>query len=439
MKKKKIPTIMGMLILIVSLALGVSLVSYKQVFRIGASGELSPKDVRISNISDSSVTVSWITDKATTGVVKYGSGESSANSIAKEETGAESLTHMSKLTGLKTDTTYFFEIVSGGKNFDNNGVLWQIRTAPSIPDPKRNIIISGNILTPTGNPAKNAIVYISVSGSLLSTLTSQNGSWLIPISYARTVNLSSYVDIDPSATLLEITAQAGQSEIATAQIYPQSANPTPAMILGQVYDFKNIPPSETSNLPGSSLEAPEGKDRQSGFNIPDRIGTPSSQSVTLESIDDGEIITTTTPEFFGQGPANTNLTITVESDPVTTDGIQIPQSGEWKWTPPQGLSEGFHKITLTWKDAQGITRSLVRSFVIKASEGPAYEATPSATLRASPSATPKVSPTASASASPSATPFSAPDAGVLTPTLILSIMGMGVLVFSIFIWKQANA
>ena len=424
-----------MVILVVSLALGVSLISYRQIFRIGASGEMSPKDVRISNISDSSFSVSWTTDKTTAGAVKYGLGESSLGNMGKEEIELESFTHLSRLAGLKANTTYFFKINSGGKDFDNNGVLWQIKTAPPIAEPKRNIIISGNILTPTGNPAKNIIVYISIGDSLLSTLTSQNGSWLIPISYSRTVDLSSYAEIDPSATLLEITAQGGQGEIATAQIYPQSANPTPAMILGQVYDFKNNPPSQTSDLPGSSLEAPEGKRQQSGFNLPDQIATPSAQSVTLESVNDGEIITTTTPEFFGQGPANADLIISVESDPVVADSLQIPQSGEWRWTPPQGLSEGSHKITLTWKDAQGITRSLIRNFVVKASEGPAYEATPSATLRASPSATPKITPTASASASPSATPFSAPDAGVLTPTLILSIMGIGALTFAFLIFN----
>ncbi|MDP3994654.1 MAG: Ig-like domain-containing protein [bacterium] len=436
MNKKKIPMIVGLLILIVSLALGVSLISYRQVFKIGAGGEASPKDVRISNISDSSFTISWTTDKASLGAIKYGLKESSLESIEKEEVDIESFTHLSKITGLKANTAYFFKVVSGGKDYDNNGVLWQIKTAPPIAEPKQNIIVSGNILTSTGNPATNAIVYISVGGNLLSTLTSQNGSWLIPVSYSRTTDLSSYVEIDPSTTLLEITVQSGQNEITTAQIYPQSANPTPTMILGQVYDFKNNPPSQTNDLPGSSLEAPEGKSQQSGFNIPNDIATPSAQVVTLESVDEGEVVNTTSPEFFGEGPANANLTITVESDPVTTDGIQIPQSGQWKWTPPQGLSEGSHKITLSWKDAQGITRSLIRNFVVKASEGPAFEATPSATLKASPSATPKVSPTLTAS--PSATLPPVPESGVLTPTLILSIMGMGVIAFSVFLWKKVE-
>lgn len=431
--------IIGLFILTVSLALGVSLISYRQVFKIGASGETSPKDVRVSNISDSSFIISWTTDKATTGAVKYGLKESSLGNIEKEEVEIENFTHLSKLAGLKANTPYFFKVISGGKDYDNNGVLWQVKTGPSLAEPKQNIIVSGNVLTPTGNPAMNAIVYISIGGNLLSTLTSQNGSWLIPISYARSTNLSSYVEINPATTLLEITVQGGQNEIATAQIYPQSANPTPAMILGQVYDFKNNPPSETSDLPGSSLEAPEGKSQQSGFNIPNQIATPSAQSVTLESVDDGEVITTATPEFFGQGPANTNLTITVESDPVTTDGVQIPRSGEWKWTPPQGLSEGSHKITLTWKDAQGITRSLVRSFIVKASEGPAYEATPSATPKVSPTASPSSTPKATMTASPSATLPPVPDSGVLTPTLILSIMGIGVIAFSFLLWKVSES
>ena len=77
MKKAKIPTIIGIILLIFGLATGVILVQNRQIFRLGAEGQNSPKDVRVSNIASSSLTVSWITDVQTTGFVKY--GESSEN------------------------------------------------------------------------------------------------------------------------------------------------------------------------------------------------------------------------------------------------------------------------------------------------------------------------------------------------------------------------
>lgn len=58
MNRKTIPTIAGIFLLVVGLALGVLLVQQRQVFRLGASGELAPKDVRITNITDNSATIS---------------------------------------------------------------------------------------------------------------------------------------------------------------------------------------------------------------------------------------------------------------------------------------------------------------------------------------------------------------------------------------------
>jgi len=99
------------------------------------------------------------------------------------------------------------------------------------------------------------------------------------------------------------------------------------------------------------------------------IASPSAETVTLESLDEDEIITSTEPEFFGEGPPGTTITITIESDPIT-DQTTISSLGGWNWSPPEGLSEGAHKITITWRDASGILRTLTRTFIVQASEGP---------------------------------------------------------------------
>lgn len=418
MKKRTIPTLIGLLLLMISLAFGVSLVSYRQIFRLGASAELAPKDVRISNLSDSSFTISWTTDKATSGFIKYGESQNSLGKVEKEQAAGESLTHLVRVTGLNPETTFFFKINSGGNDFDNNGIPWQVTTSPQGSQPVSNFIASGSILTASGKPAKNVLVYVSVNGSLFSTLTSENGSWLIPV----------YGAVDPTTTLLEINAQAGLGEIASAQIFLQSANPTPAIILGQVFDFKNLPPQTEVDVPQASLTTPEEKEEISGFNIPDQIAVADNKTVTLDNINEGEKIFSTTPEFFGRGPSNTTITITVESDPQT-ESITISPSGEWNWTPPAGLSEGTHKITLSWKDASGVTRTLTRTFVVQAAEGPAFEATPSATLTPAPS--PVVTSTPEATLPPQ------PESGNLTPTLLLFIMGTGAITFSLLIWKSS--
>lgn len=443
MKRSKIPTIIGVVLLIVGLGAGILLVQNRQIFRLGATQESIPKDVRITNTTDTSFTVSWTTEKEALGFISWGDNENSLTRTEEDEVGAPGVTHTLSVKSLTPQTEYFFKINSGGTEYDNNGLVWQTKTGPTLAQPKSNLV-SGTVLASTGDAAKNALVYLTVGGSSpLSTITSQNGSWVISISSARTSDLGSFVTIDATTTLLEISANAGPEGVSTAQIYPQSAKPVPSLILGSTHDFKSLPPSETSEVPKASVELPETATPSSGFEVGDNTSTPSATTVTLTSVAQGETVTTTQPEFFGEAPPGTKLTITLESDPVT-EQVSVPSSGEWNWTPPADLPEGSHKITIKWTDVSGILRTLTRTFVVQAAEGPAFEATPSATLTptASPTGTPTASPTATKTLTPTATPtataFATPESGSLTPTLLLSIMGIGVIAFAVMLWKKAE-
>ncbi len=439
MKKKKIPTIIGIIVLVLGLAVGVMLVQNIQIFKLGAEAQNSPKDVRISNITSDSFSVTWLTDVETVGFIKYGSSVGNLTNTKTEESQTPDFTHLVNITELTPQTDYFFKINSGETDFDNNEIPWQGQTLTAS-DNSQPKLISGSVLLATGMAAKNAIIYITINNKLFSALTSQNGSWIISLPS----------NIVSANTLLEISALSGKGDVSTAQIYAQSASPVPAMIMGQTHDFKNLPPSESADIPKASLEIPEESTPSSGFDIPENISTPSATTVTLESISNNEVITTQKPEFFGEGPKGTELKITVESE-VITDNITVPSSGEWSWEIPENLPEGPHTITISWKDAGGILRTLTRNFVVQASEGAAFVSTPSASLTPKPtstvkptttsSATPKATATSSATIKPTSTgtPFPQPESGSLTPTILLSIMGIGLIALSILLWKKSYA
>ena len=80
-KKLTIPTILGILFLVVGVVTGVVLLSSRQIFRIGASSDAAPKDVRVSNIDDTGFTVSWVTDKEVAGYVLWGTTQSNTTNI----------------------------------------------------------------------------------------------------------------------------------------------------------------------------------------------------------------------------------------------------------------------------------------------------------------------------------------------------------------------
>jgi hypothetical protein len=202
---------------------------------------------------------------------------------------------------------------------------------------------------------------------------------------------------------------------------------------------------------------PETATNESKFNINESVATPSSTTVILESLNEGETVTSNQPQFFGKGPKGEPITITVHSQDVVTGSVTIPSSGSWSWSPSSTLEAGAHTITISWVDATGITRSLTRDFVVQAGEAPAFTASSSGssptptptstptgipTPTASPvvllSATPTPTAIASPTSTPTASPMAIPVTGNLTPTILLFMIGVVILSFSAFIWKLAE-
>ena len=420
-KRHKIPTIIGITLLLAATIAGVFFLQKSQIFKIGASTTAVPKDIRTSNLSDSSATISWTTGVAASDFISWGETQKSLGRVEKEsENDQKFFTHSITFTGLKPDTDYFFDINSEGTNFDNNGLPWQFTTGDQISMDQNSNPISGSVITSSGQPVKRALIYVDTGGYLLSTLTSDAGNFVVQLSNARTADLKQIAQIDKSQTLLNVSVQAEDGETASAQIFPQSAKPIPPLVLGTVEDYRSLQPILDGENPNLSLDFPTGTGQESKFNVSTGSGTTKPTSVILESIENGETITSNQPQFFGKGPAGEKITITVHSEDVPAETVQIPANGSWSYSPPAPLSDGPHTITISWIDANGITRTLTRDFIVQAGEVPAFVATPSGntpspspTPTASPSPTPATSPTATPKKSLGTTPTAQP-----TPTLL---------------------
>ncbi|MEK7472584.1 MAG: Ig-like domain-containing protein [Patescibacteria group bacterium] len=431
MKKiAKLPTILGVLILLVGVITGVFLINSKQIFKLSANIDALPKNVRLANITDSSFTVTWTTDIESNGFIKWGKGEFSLSKVALEEGTDKSFVHSVNIMGADSNSSVLFKINSNGNDYDNEGIPWQTKTLSAKNSSGTSLIASGTILKSDASTPAKALVYLTINGSVLSTLTSDEGNYVIPISI--------YISNITDNTAIEISVQGGLLGSSQSVIYPQTIRSIPAMILGRTYDFRSLPQTDDSSLPESNLTVPESIEISSRFEITKTNETQTTENIKIDSIDEGEIITTTNPEFFGTAPKNSELEIVVESE-MQTDTLKTTSTGKWSWSPPNNLEPGEHKLTIKWRDTTGVLRTVTRSFVVSASEGPAFESTPSATPISSPSATA----TSSATAPPASTSASlggpTPETGSLTATLGLFIMGIGVLMSSIFIWKKAYA
>jgi len=166
-------------------------------------------------------------------------------------------------------------------------------------------------------------------------------------------------------------------------------------------------------------------------------------SVKLETeIDPGENIATSSPEIKLTGPVGQKVTITVHSDPQTQD-VTIGADGEIDWTPPEGLEPGEHTLEIEYVDDNGVLQKIIRTFVVLADEPttgqgglPAFTATPSATLTPSPTST--SSGTDSGRTTMPSTESGVPESGVLTLTLAIFMMGVGLFAGGAF-WQYKLA
>ncbi len=416
MSKVTIPTLLGVVFLVLGIAAGVFVVQSRQIFRSRASDPPKPRNVTITNVSDSSFTVSWITDEESTGFVAWGESEREFNS--KTETSLASLVQSVDIRDLNPQSTYYFQVFVNDKPYLNDSVPWKVNTLTQLPPPSKPSIASGTILNPDGTPSDSTIVYLDVdSGSTRSAITSENGRWIIPISEVRDNSLNSYISIDEQSSLIQLNATNGRLQ-ASASLRPNGSNPSPDIVLGNSYDFlSSTLESQTFQNPEANVNLNQSVSKSDEALEPSVSPTnaPSQIPVEITSLKDKQTIQEELPEFFGVGTPNLEITITIESDPIT-EILTINEGGSWNWLPPMKLEDGPHTITISYLDISGVLQSIKREFTINAAGDETITNTPTLfpTSTLSPTSIPKTIATSAPTTEPEL-----PDTGVIQNSLVL--------------------
>src|SRR3990170_8094645 len=117
MKKKEftLPTLLGLFIALGGLVAGIWLVRGQLRGSLQASPEESPQKVTVTNVGDTTATISWITDKAVSGYIKFGEqGRALKSSVSDQRDQRKGevenyFTHYMQIQGLKPQTKYQFK------------------------------------------------------------------------------------------------------------------------------------------------------------------------------------------------------------------------------------------------------------------------------------------------------------------------------------------
>ncbi len=253
--QKQIPTMLGLFVLVMALVGGVLLIGNGAgVFAPRASAETTPKNIRVSNVTDSSFTISFLTEGDAVGFVKYGTTPDKLNSQSSDDrdqltgTVGQYKTHHITVRGINPNSQYYYVLGTGsGATFDNSGTPFSIKTAQRGGAPSAAKTAYGTVLNPAGSPADGAIVYISIPNvGEMSSLVKATGSWAIPLSNARNADGSGYASISDDS-VMSILVQGSPVSVSSQFAVPVSeSQPVASVTLGQSPENSVATGSETS-------------------------------------------------------------------------------------------------------------------------------------------------------------------------------------------------
>ncbi len=314
MWQKRMPTLVGLGILIVAMVAGVLLFGNGTgVFAPRATPQTTPKNIKISNVTDTSFTVSFITDESTPAFLKYGTSSPDLKNQAGDErdqiTGTIKSynTHHITVRGLQASTPYFFTLGTGSNStFTNNGEPFKVKTAAAAGTQPAAKTVYGSVTTESGAPAEGAIVYVKhAQAGELSSLVKSSGSWAVYLSNARTPDGSNYATTTDEDTLLVSVQGPATTKKAQITTTVAHAQPVETIAYGQTT-------AQTTNMDDSVGLATTAK-------------TPKIPTATESATQTTEKTTMENPQEVSSNDTNKTANLMTETDVSSESAILAEQ------------------------------------------------------------------------------------------------------------------
>ena len=391
--KKQIPTILGLLILFVALISGVLLFSQGTgVFAPRATPQTTPKNIRISNVTDKTFTISFYTDESTIAFVKYGEDEKSLTKQASDDRDQLSgvvkdyRLHHITVRGLEPGRDYYYVLGTGSSTFDNEGQPYTLSTAfKQAQSPPNNQTVYGNVLTADDSSAEGAIAYVYSDGmGTLSSLVKSSGSWGISLANAFSLDKNTYATLSDDSQI-EIKIQGIEPNlISSVKTTIASAQPVANLILGQnelasssatESDLSSDGLDKAALLADSQADTEESTSgsalnlEASGSSgaLQNLLSTEATESgvalaepetLNLSELEEAQpaaatVITTTQPQIKATLPANTMIRVVVHSDTKIDETVQTDADGNLILDVAslgKNLEPGEHSATYSYID-----------------------------------------------------------------------------------------
>lgn len=238
----KIPTILGLSVLVAGLVVGILLVTQNQLFSLKtkAAKPLLIEKVTVANITANSASIYWQTDQPTSGFIQAGQTNSLGLTFKDErdpQAPKPHHLHFATLTNLNPDTTYFYKINSGANVYPQNSPLsFKTAKATASQDAQSSLNygqpLIGTIVYENLQPVTEALVLLEIPGAQnLATITKIVGNFILPLANVYNQPVDNNTPLSATITVFDLQ----KSSKATLHLPIKTV--LPPIVLGQDIDL----------------------------------------------------------------------------------------------------------------------------------------------------------------------------------------------------------
>lgn len=149
-KEKKIPTILGLILLLATMYIG-NVINRRTNLSTQAGGSCEPINPQVTNITNNSAVISFATSSDCLSMVSL--TNRTINSLKDE-----GKIHYFEINSLEESKAYVFSIISGGKTYSSDNFNFKTGQKPNQKIPESNLAW-GTVYNPDKTPANNSIIY----------------------------------------------------------------------------------------------------------------------------------------------------------------------------------------------------------------------------------------------------------------------------------------
>jgi len=239
LNKFRIPTILGLGVIVFGIVAGVFLAVKEQTFISSAYPNVNAQNITLSNISDNSVTISWQTQTPVVSFITFGQKDPSEVTALDDRdlnptpSGPKAhLLHYVTIKNLFPKTTYQYKIISGKVSSE----ISKFETAAPLPTQNGLRPVIGSVLE-EDKPLDEGVVYLSLSDATTQSAPVKTaGNFLIPLSQIRKSDLSGSLPLSKDTTL-KLTVLSPKGEASALFKLGDSNNGLPPIRLGENLDL----------------------------------------------------------------------------------------------------------------------------------------------------------------------------------------------------------